>query len=480
MASSRKPPPPDAGKRGKGGRHASLCNPPIGGDPRWGEAGCGETLSAIVEAEVRAHVRPGARIAAALSGGVDSVVLLDVLARAVGPLGATLSALHVHHGLSPNADDWLEFCRELAAGYGISFHSERVNIVAHHHHGPEGAARAARHAAFARADCDWIALAHHQDDQAETVLLQLLRGAGVAGLAAMPAVRSAGTGPSYLRPLLGVTRADIEAYARARGLRWIEDESNEDVSLDRNRIRHHVLPRLRELRPDASARIARSAGVLAEAVGLLDSLAAIDEVACLRAGRVDIERLAALDPARARNLLRYHLGGLGAPRPEAAELTELWRQLTTARCDAQLRIDVGDLSVRRYDGLMFVERRRPLPAADFSLVWRGEARWPIPELGIVIDFESCRGEGLAREAMERGTEVRLRTGGERLRLHPLGPRRALKDLLQEARVPPWERMRLPLVYCGGEFVCAPGIGVDVSCRARAGEQGLRVHWRPLA
>jgi len=416
----------------------------------------------------------------ALSGGVDSVVLLDVLARAANPLGLTLSALHVHHGLSPNADAWLQFCRELAADYGVPFHSERVNVVAHRHHGPEGAARVARQAAFASADCDWIALAHHQDDQAETVLLQLLRGAGVAGLAAMPAARSAGTGPGYLRPLLGLTRADIVAYAQARGLRWVEDESNGDVALDRNRLRHHVLPRLRELRPDAAARIARSAGVLAEAAELLDALAAIDEVACLRAGRIDIERLAALDPARARNLLRYHLGSLGAPRPEAAELIEMWRQLTTARGDAQLRVDVGDFSVRRYGGLMYVERRRPLPAADFSLVWRGETRWPIPELGVMIDFESCRGEGLAGNAMARGVEVRLRKGGERLRLHPAGPRRALKDLLQEARVPPWERMRLPLVYCGGEFVCAPGIGVDVSCRARPGEDGLTVQWRPLA
>lgn len=478
MASSRKQPPLEPGGAANGERAPERCEAAIDRCARDNGTEL-EALSGAVAAQINGRVAAGERIAVALSGGIDSVVLLDLMARLAGRLRLDLSVVHVHHGLSTNADAWLEFCRGLAAAYSLPFAAERVAVDPYRQSGPEGAARAARYAAFGRADCDWIALAHHQDDQAETVILQLLRGAGPSGLAAMPAARSAGAGPGVLRPLLGATRAQIASYANARRLRWIEDESNADVTLDRNRVRHHVLPLLRQVRPDAAARIARSAGVLAEAADLLDALAAIDEAACLRSGRLDVEALATLPAPRGRNLLRFHLARSGVRSPEASALAELRRQLTTARRDAQLRLDIGDVRLMRYDGLLFVERRSNDPAPDFVRRWNGETAWTIPELGGSIEMQLSEGGGIARDVMARGAEIRVRAGGERLRLRPGGPRRALKDLFQEARIPPWERGRIPLVYCDGELACVPGIGVDVARRARAGEVGFDVRWRPL-
>src|SRR5574340_1395451 len=296
-----------------------------------------------------------------LSGGMDSVVLLHLLHSLAPRFEWHLSALHVHHGISSNADAWADFCAGLCARYRIPLQVERVDIAPlRDAHGIEAAARRLRHAAFARQSCDFVALAHHADDQAETLLLQLLRGSGVKGAAAMPALsfveghgdagpKGASTGSaraesknicarSIVRPLLHCSRQEILDYAAAHELRWIEDESNDDDSYPRNFLRHRVLPLLEERFPACRDTLARSARHFAEASELLDDLARLDApdlfhspsmgeawpvLSLSKEGEggpyMETSRLQSLTQPRAKNLLRWFLHSLGAPMPHLAE-----------------------------------------------------------------------------------------------------------------------------------------------------------------
>ena len=249
---------------------------------------------------------PGAHLALGLSGGVDSVALLSILLELAPALKVSLRAVHVNHGISPNAARWAEFCTGLCAKSGVTLQLETVDIGPYRNLGLEGAARRVRFEVFARVDADFIVLAQHRDDQAETLLLRLLRGAGARGLAAMSPLKSlAGARSRLLRPLLGVSRAEIESYARLRGLEWVEDESNADTIRRRNFLRHHVFPLLERQFPAARATIARAAAHLAEARELLDEMARTDLERCSGPEGVDARDLLQLGDARAKNLLRY-------------------------------------------------------------------------------------------------------------------------------------------------------------------------------
>jgi tRNA(Ile)-lysidine synthase len=435
-------------------------------------------LATCLDRELARCVRPGARLTVALSGGVDSTVLLDLLA----PRAARfrISCLHVNHGISPNADAWARFCRRLAASYGLPCRVKKVDLAPYRSLGLEGAARAARYAVFAAERAAFIVLAQHRDDQAETVLLQLVRGGGLRGLAAMPAAgpppRS--DGPSFLRPLLDVPRAEIEAHARARGLRWVEDETNADEALARNFVRRRVMPLLHELNPAADANLARSARHLAEADTLLGELAAIDAAACMPDGRIRVDALQGLGAARARNLLRWFIRAQGLEVPGSAELGEMLRQVVGARRDASVRFDLGGAVLRRYRGALWLARPEPGKSdGEEDWVWHGERVWRLPELGGVLRFGRASGAGLRAAAARAGRlTLRRRVGGESMRPRAGGPRRTVKKLLQEHGIPPWERESLPLVYCNGELVCLPGVAVEAAWQARAGEAGLHLAW----
>jgi len=425
----------------------------------------------------------GARVTLGLSGGVDSIAALDLLARLAPTHPFRLSCLHVNHRISPKAGAWARFARAAARRYGLRCAVAVVDLAPHRKLGLEGAARAARHAAFARANAEFVVLAQHQDDQAETVLLQLLRGAGLPGLAAMPVMRdqAAPGAPKLLRPLLGATRAEIEAYARARRLEWVEDDSNADERRARNRVRRSVMPVLRELNPAAAANLARSAAHIAEAETLAQSLAEIDARAAMADGRVRVAALARLSRPRAKNVLRWLLSAAGARALDSARLDELLRQLLTARGDGVVRVALEDLEVRRYRGTMWVVARRGKPRRDWHACWDGRRTWPLPELGGVLRFEQSARGGISAAALARGpVEVRLRSGGERFQPDAQRPRRTLKHLLQEAGVPPWERERLPLVYCGGALAFVPGIGVAAALQAGPRERGVALSWQRLA
>lgn len=414
-----------------------------------------------------------------LSGGMDSVVLLHLLHRLAPRFPWRLSALHVHHGISPNADAWADFCAGLCAELDIPLDIEHVDIAPLRGHGIEAAARKLRHAAFARQSCDFVALAHHADDQAETLLLQLLRGSGVKGVAAMPVLSSAegplssGAHPATVRPLLDLPRAALLDYAQGHGLRWVEDESNADDSYPRNFLRHRALPLLEERFPACRDTLARSARHFAEASELLDNLARIDAAGAMQGDALDVAVLRALTPPRAKNLLRYFLHARGAAMPQAAQLDDMLRQLCEARQDASLCVHSGSWELHRYRDLAYVTpvlgefgRETPLP-------WNGESGVDWPALAVRLSFVETQGAGIGAEKLRRApVTLRLRSGGETLRPHPNAARRSLKNLLQEHGVPPWRRERLPLVYCGEELVCVVGVAVAAEYQAGEGEAGL--------
>jgi tRNA(Ile)-lysidine synthase len=433
-------------------------------------------------------VPAGASIAVGLSGGMDSVVLLHLLAELAPRHAWKLSAVHVHHGISPHADDWAAFCGRLCETHGVPFSVEHVDIKPVRHMGVEAAARHLRHAVLARQSADFVALAHHQDDQAETLLLQLLRGAGVRGLAAMAAVGrppvphgEGGRLPTLLRPLLGVSRAELAAFAAAQGLKWVEDESNSDESYPRNFLRHNIIPALNQRLPGSGAALARSAGHLAEADALLDVLAEQDAAAERDGERafdgetLAVARLAELERARAKNLLRWFLRQRDALMPDASRLDEMLRQMVTARQDAQIRIEWGEWALRRYRGRVHVCPRETEPDAALVVLWAGEPAlaWP----GGVVRFLPASGEGVSAEKLA-GTSVtiRARHGEETLRPDSARPERSLRDLFQAQGVPPWRRAGWPLLYCGDRLVAVPGIAVDSDWRASAGLPGLVLRW----
>lgn len=450
-------------------------------------------LVSTVAAVLAGAVRRGDRLAVALSGGVDSVVLLDLVARLARRQRFRVSAIHVNHQISPNANRWAAFCRRLCRARGVALTT--VTVPVPRGNSLEAAARAARYSAFRELAADYVVLAHNQDDQAETLLLQLLRGAGAKGLAAMPLLRkqderrktqggrkarSSATGdpdPGILRPLLAVPRAEILTYARARGLRWIEDESNENTYFARNFLRHEVLPRVAERFPAYRETLSRSARHLANAAALLDELAAADGAQGIRHGALAVAVLERLSESRGRNLLRWFLGGHGVAMPATERLGEALRQAVAARGDARVCVDLGAVELRRFGGALHVVPKTAAVPRSFARAWRGEPSLALPELGGTLTLSRRRGGGLdpARLAAAPVT-VRVRQGGERLRLAAGGPRRSLKNLMQEAVIPPWVRDRLPLVYCGNTLVWVPGIGMASEFAVAAGRIALRPDW----
>jgi tRNA(Ile)-lysidine synthase len=476
-----------------------------------------------VEDVLRRQVRRGNHVVVALSGGIDSVVLLHLLVPLSASMGFSLSAVHVDHGISANAGKWSTFCRELCYGSGILLETARLKIECEPGMSLEAVARDGRYKVFATLQAEYVALAQHQDDQAETLLLQLLRGAGVKGLAAMPLVRDLPLGeelqdeslvaefsresrdvatprdrPRLLRPLLHLSRREIEDYARENGLRWIVDESNEDVSFDRNFLRREVFPLLEKRFPAYRATFSRASRHMAEASDLLDELAEADSAASLTAEKLHIEDLRRLSLPRARNLLRYTLAQRGTVLPSAAKLDDILRQLLSSRCDANPHVIFGDVEVRCFKGTVHVRKvRKPgqlrepsgeavLPAASAASIapvtWRGESELSLPHLGGRLSFrhENRMENGACiqlAKLSDQPVTIRMRQGGERLRPDCNRPRRSLKNLLREAALPPWERDALPLIFSGEHLVWVPGIGIDCAYQAAAGEQGLVVEWR---
>jgi len=418
----------------------------------------------------------GRHVVVGLSGGVDSVVLLEALSHCAEEFRFTIGALHVHHGLSPNADAWSDHCAQLCRDRGVPLAIERVTVARHGGGGIEAAARSVRYAAYRSLGGDCVALAHNLDDQAETVLLQLLRGAGSDGLSGMPFVRALGAG-ILIRPLIDVPRRHIEDFGRVRHLRWIDDESNIDLAYARNLLRAEVFPRLESHYPGYRDALARAARNAADAAALANVVAAQDLAAIADADGIDAAGLASLDPLRAANALRRWLRDAGVSMPPRVRLEEALRQLTDASPDTSPHIVLGACSLRRYRG-----RIRAVPrdasALNWSLHWLGQDCLALPDGRRLLAHRGV-GEGIARARLEgRDVLVRNRRGGERFRGATDRPRRELKKLFQELGFAPWERGRIPLLCVADQVVWVPGLGVDPGYVAAPGEASVRFELEP--
>lgn len=427
-------------------------------------------LISCIESVLQSRVKPGDRLVVGLSGGVDSVALLDILCELKPRIGFGLAAVHVNHQISPHAPSWAEFCRELCAQRQIPFEVITVDVHNKPGLGLEAAARDARYHAFTCQLAEYVVLAHHQDDQAETALLQLLRGAGVKGMSAMPVSREGQSGPIILRPLLEISRRELEHYAKARNLSWVEDESNQDIYYARNFLRHEVMPLIAKRFPACRETFSRSARHFAEAARLLDDLARLDAADAIVSARLNTGALQQLDAERAKNLLRYYLSTQGVSMPGAQRLDEMLRQLVSAAEDANVRVRLGAFEIRRYRGEIYVARQLTGIGENFVWEWQGQAQLSLSPFPLQLVSRENVGDGISLSRLRSAPiTIRLRQGGERFQPDCKRPRRSLKNLLQEAAVPPWQRERLPLLFCGEQLAWVPDIGVDCAFKATPDE-----------
>ncbi len=474
-----------------------------------------------------------AHLCLGFSGGLDSTVLLHLLHQLSRPLSFRLSAMHVNHHLQPEAPHWQQFCETQCKMLGVHFVAVDVFVRPQAGESLENLARIARYRAFAGQSCDFIVLAHHQRDQAETLLIQLLRGAGVAGLSAMATLRTLArnsSGAALLRPLLQAPQAQLKNCALQRGLRWIEDPSNDSTQHVRNFLRHQVAPMLEQRFPSWASSLARSAAHLAQAGDLLEELAQQDLRACAGPWGLVIERVMALGHARATNLMRAWFRLMGVPPCHAAQL-HTWFQ--------QAHAGPGRLPMLRWGQWVLVRHLDQWmlhPALDAAWSAQHFDRWSsgfplaLPGAGqlhqrfsrsaAVLDEEATlarqRGPDAASRAggefnphflshalrqgvlppvpwgQERLTRLRLeildqgpwvvrrRQGQESMRLYTGGPTRTLRNLLQEAGLPVWWRNSAPLLFCGEQLVCVPGLVVAASHRAAPDQPGVELFWQPPA
>ena len=438
----------------------------------------------------RVPARRGEVVVVALSGGRDSMALLDIAARLARVRGSgirRLLAVHVHHGLSPHADDWLAHCEAECAAREVPLAARRVE-VRRRGRGLEAAAREARYGALAaaarEAGARIVLTAHHREDRLETFLIQWLRGAGVDGLAAFPPSRSFGDDLLLVRPFVDVARSAIEQHLAAFGVRHVEDESNDEHALLRNALRADVLPRLDALRPGFRAAAARSIDLVAEAAEALRSTAEADLAQAADGapdGMIRLDRVTALPLARQTAVVRAWLDRAGVEPPSRARLLELLDQARTARSDARLLVRVGDREVRRYRGLLLLKAAATDTHDVLAFRWQGEDEISVPGWGGALHFVPVvDAEGFdpawLREVV---LEVRPRGGGERFKPHPTRPSRTLKRLFQDAGIPEFERGRLPLVWRKGELIYVAGLGADVRMTDRDGER-IAIEWQPDA
>ena len=414
-------------------------------------------------------------IAVAYSGGLDSSVLLQLMRDYAQHHAIKLFAFHVHHGLSANADAWLEHCATECARKAITFDAQRVQLSGVDASGVEAAARSSRYAALGAMcrghDVPLLLTAHHQDDQAETVLLQLMRGSGVAGLSGMDVVNSApdllGDAATMMaRPLLSMSRSTLASYVTTHGISHVDDDSNDDTRYARNALRHQVMPALAECFPDFQSRVARSAMHAQSAQKLLVDLAMIDHAQCADGKALVISRMQTLATHRIDNLLRYWFGSRNIRMPSTAWLAEMREQLFTAKADAQLCVTHADCHVRRHRDRVFITQRHadidPDEAPRICFTWNGGSEMAFAELGGKLFFEPAMQGFPVTWLREQALVIALRTGGERLKPAANRPTRALKYHYQSCDVPAWERERLPVVISTTvkHLLFAAGIGMD--------------------
>ncbi|WP_046488369.1 tRNA lysidine(34) synthetase TilS [Candidatus Methylopumilus planktonicus] len=412
----------------------------------------------------------------ALSGGIDSVVLLHLIHQLQKTQTFTLKASHVHHGLSKNADKWVTFCEKLCRKLSIPLDVNYVKLPQKKSLGIEGEARRLRYEKLLQSKSDLVVLAHHEDDQAETFLLQLIRGAGVKGLSSMAHFDDS---RRLWRPLLNASKIDIESYAKKHKLKWIEDESNQNIDFDRNFIRSKFLPILKERFNHIIKVISRSSSHLAEAQHLLDDLAQIDLKSSLKSDnykhKLNVKTLDKLSNARAKNALRFWLEMNDQLMPSRDLLDELLRQVLTAKKDAELKIQLSkEFEIRRYQDEIYIVPKNLQTNKNYEIIWAGESEIILPN-GQKLTFKKVKGRGIQLKFLKgKNLIIRNRQGGESFKPDSKRPTKKIKQLLQESDLPPWERDFLPLIFIGDHLAFVPNFGIDMKFQTKPNEVGLEV------
>lgn len=423
------------------------------------------------------------RFRVALSGGVDSSVLLHALAELSreGRVSVPCDAAHIHHGLSPNADRWSQHCRTQCEVLGLPYFETRVEVDPADERGLEAAARHARYEALAAtmtADT-CLLMAHHADDQAETLMLQLLRGSGPQGLSAMPRERPFGKGRLF-RPLLDVQRVEILEWARSRGIVWVEDESNRELDRDRNFLRLEILPHLRERWPSLAQSLSRSARLCAEASALAREQAESDRMPTRTAARNRLRWTGAtvLSLARRKNLLRYWIDENGLPLPNSDRLEQMAHELWEAGEDRQPMVHWPGVEVRRYREDLYIGAPLSPWSPPTAVSWDGRS---ILDLGVAgrLEVTQPRQKGAAALCLPEGRiEIRFRSEGETCQLAGRQGTRSLKKVFQELGVEPWLRDRIPLIYVRGRLAAIADRAVCEGFQCAPGEAGVVLAWHP--
>ncbi|MBU3586002.1 tRNA lysidine(34) synthetase TilS [Polynucleobacter sp. AM-26B4] len=423
---------------------------------------------------------PPTQLAVAFSGGLDSTVLLHATIKAHGK--KNVHAFHVHHGIQKEADQWQAHCKAVANKFGCHFDTRNVKL--NKQSNVESQARNLRYESLTQM-CEAykiqdLLLAHHLDDQAETVLIQLMRGAGLPGLSAMPQVKSNELIHLW-RPFLNMRRKDLEIYAKEHQLTWIEDPSNQDESYRRNAVRKSIMPSLEKHQKGAIENLARSAKHLGEAQGLLNQLADIDlGLIETKEGlsKTNLIRLYKTSQARATNALRRWLSKNGLAYPSEERLTAWWSELTQARLDAKLQWDHDQCVIRLWRGHLSITQ-------DLNAKAKGKERekekvtnegeWTFKKVPA-----NSKKPGIAKDRFEQAKQKGLintmaREGGEKFKVDLKRPRKSLKNLYQEAAIPPWQR-DVPLLYIGEELVAVAGIGISADWQTTEGPR-FTLEWQ---
>ncbi len=421
-----------------------------------------------------------ARFCVALSGGLDSSVLLHLFSRLRDANSdVSLRAIHINHQLQVDAVCWAKHCENFCSTLEVRLHVECVTVDETGGTGPEASARAARYGVFRNflEPGEYLVTAHHQEDQLETVFLHLLRGSGVHGLSGIPATARFAEG-YLIRPLLGVPRAELIHYARDNQLSWVEDPSNTDVDMDRNYLRHTIVPKLQVRWPGAARTVGRSAQLASEAAALLDVLADIDARGIVAGETINLAGLTGLDFSRQCNLVRRCLRRFGMSVPSQTRLVEGLRQLQDAREDRHPVLKWAGGQIRRYRGVLYVLRYDPYSddgQGDREYLWNTGA---VLDMGVIngcLSVEHTPGRVEAGR-VDRDLQVRFRCGGERIRLPGQEHSKTLKQFFQEHGVVTWMRGHVPLIYAGDQLIAVADLWSLEDADSSPGRRGLQFIW----
>lgn len=439
-------------------------------------------LDALVE---RVYTHEPIVLGVAYSGGLDSTALLHLTRAYALKKKVGLVAFHIHHGLQPRADAWLCHCQQTCETWNIPFSTKRVLLQTPLKDGTEGAARKARYLALNHLSEAYplmklLLTAHHENDQAETVFMQFMRGAGVKGLSGMDVLgRFPETNTTRLlgRPLLYFSRDTLVNYVHEQGLSWVQDDSNDDTRYARNAIRHHVLPEISLFFPKVERAFVRCAANMQATLRILESIAKEDLELCQEQAGLSLSKMIALGEDRFDNLFRYWLSANHLRMPSVAWLANAKNQLFSAKDDAQVRIDYEGMTIYRYRDylLMAPQQKRPDPTVTFSFKWTGEKRYQLESFRGNLVFKEVN-NGLDRNwLLNQELEVRTYNGQAKLKVDLHRKTRTLKLHYQERGISAFKRARYPFLYVKNDLLFAPEIGLAAQY-VKKGDQGIAIYW----